>query len=125
MAEPAPPRPPLVTRGLVLAALAATLLVQTQRISPASLALSPGLPWEQDLWRPITCLFYSDGFTVGFAVRLFLLARYSSTLETHAFAGSAIGVDTKQRRAAQMANANSSTAEREVRMKERRPRTAC
>ena len=88
MAEPAPTRPPLVTRGLVLAALAATLLVQTQRISPASLALSPGLPWEQDLWRPITCLFYSDGFTVGFAVRLFLLARYSSTLETHAFAHS-------------------------------------
>ena len=81
-------RTPFVTCGLIAAAITATLLVQTQRISPATLALSPGLPWEQDLWRPLSCLLYSDGFTLGFAIRLILLARYSSTLETTAFASS-------------------------------------
>ena len=81
-------RTPLVTCGLILAAITATLLVQTQRISPATLALSPGPLWEQDLWRPLSCLLYSDGFTLGFAIRLILLARYSSTLETTAFARS-------------------------------------
>ena len=81
-------RTPFVTCGLIAAAITATLLVQTQRISPATLALSPGLPWEQDPWRPLSCLLYSDGFTLGFAIRLILLARYSSTLETTAFASS-------------------------------------
>ena len=81
-------RTPFVTCGLIAAAITATLLVQTQRVSPATLALSPGPPWEQDLWRPLSCLLYSDGFTLGFAIRLILLARYSSTLETTAFASS-------------------------------------
>ena len=83
-------RTPFVTCGLIGGAIAATLLVQTQRVSPATLALSPGPPWEQDLWRPLSCLLYSDGFTLGFAIRLILLARYSSTLETTAFASSGL-----------------------------------
>ena len=93
MADVAPEvgaRTPFVTCGLIGAAIAATLLVQTQRVSPATLALSPGPPWEQDLWRPLSCLLYSDGFTLGFAIRLILLARYSSTLETTAFASSGL-----------------------------------
>ena len=59
MADVAPEvgaRTPFVTCGLIGAAIAATLLVQTQRVSPATLALSPGPPWEQDLWRPLSCL---------------------------------------------------------------------
>ena len=75
-----------VTQGLILSAIAVTALVQAQRISPASLALSPGPPWEQDPWRLFSCLFYSDGFSIGFAIRLHVLARFSATLEHTAFA---------------------------------------
>jgi len=76
--------PPIVKSYLALCVLAAAL-VQTQRLSPAALALSPRvLPPDLELWRPFTALCFSDGFTPSWLFKLYLISHYGSQLEAAA-----------------------------------------
>lgn len=78
--------PPMVKLYLALC-VGVTALVQTGRLSPAWLALSPRvLPPDLELWRPFSALTFGGGFTPSWLVSLHLLSHYGAQLERAASA---------------------------------------
>ncbi|EOD31282.1 hypothetical protein EMIHUDRAFT_253581, partial [Emiliania huxleyi CCMP1516] len=74
----------IVKAYLALCVLTASL-VQTQRLSPADLALSSrALPPHYEVWRPFTAACFADGFTPLWLLRLVLISHYGSRLEAAA-----------------------------------------
>ena len=70
------------TRSYLAACVAVTALVQTQRIAPATIAF-PASPREALLepWRLLSAFCYEDGLTLGFALRLHVVACLSYSVE--------------------------------------------
>ncbi|KAI8369557.1 Der1-like family-domain-containing protein [Radiomyces spectabilis] len=78
---------PPVTRTLLTLSVTTSVSAAVGLVPPYQLMfLWPNVSRKLQLWRLVTCFFYS-GVDLGYAMNLFFLYRYSAQLETEVFMG--------------------------------------
>ena len=81
---------PTITRGYLTAALATTVLVQLDFISPVLLFLNyEAIFGSLEVWRLATNFLFFGGFSMNFCFAMFFLVRYGRELEAKRFEGRA------------------------------------
>ena len=81
---------PKITRGYMTAALATTVLVQLEFISPKLLYLDfPSITSNLEVWRLLTNFVFLGPFSMNFCFSMFFLIRYGRELEAKRFEGRA------------------------------------
>ena len=81
---------PKITRGYMTAALATTVLVQLEFISPQLLYLDfPSITGNLEVWRLLTNFVFLGPFSMNFCFSMFFLIRYGRELEAKRFEGRA------------------------------------
>jgi len=79
---------PVITRGYMTAAFAATVVAQLELVSPRLLYLDFDLVFGKlELWRLLTNYCFFGTFSLPFVFSMFFLVRYGKELETKRFEG--------------------------------------
>ena len=81
---------PKITRGYMTGALATTILVQLEFVSPMLIFLNfDALIGSLEVWRIVTNFLFFGGFSMNFCFSMFFLVRYGRELEAKRFEGRA------------------------------------